>query len=104
MLVGWLLPVLAGASVAASRWLKWVACLEGRRAEQSKRSAEARKKPSTKRLSIIIPAFNEEKRLPGVLQQTLKYLASRRDREGSSFTYEVCTETLVGKRHPVAVK
>ncbi|PSC74459.1 Dolichyl-phosphate beta-glucosyltransferase [Micractinium conductrix] len=43
----------------------------------------------SKELSIIIPAYNEEDRLPATLQETLSYLQRRRDRQGASFTYEV---------------
>ncbi len=44
---------------------------------------------ATKSLSIVIPAYNEEDRLPSTLQETLAYLAHRRDRQGPNFTYEV---------------
>lgn len=43
----------------------------------------------TKTLSIVIPAYNEEDRLPSTLTETLAYLAHRRDRQGPNFTYEV---------------
>ncbi|CAK0784015.1 hypothetical protein CVIRNUC_007218 [Coccomyxa viridis] len=44
---------------------------------------------ATKSLSIIVPAFNEEKRLPSTLDETLRYLQRRRDAQGANFTYEV---------------
>jgi dolichyl-phosphate beta-glucosyltransferase len=44
---------------------------------------------ATKSLSIVIPAYNEEDRLPSTLQETLAYLSHRRDRQGPNFTYEV---------------
>jgi dolichyl-phosphate beta-glucosyltransferase len=43
----------------------------------------------TKDLSIIIPAYNEEDRLPATLTETLSYLQRRRDRQGAYFTWEV---------------
>ncbi|KAK9828116.1 hypothetical protein WJX81_006294 [Elliptochloris bilobata] len=43
----------------------------------------------TKSLSIVVPAFNEEARLPATLDETLLYLQRRRDRKGPTFTYEV---------------
>lgn len=44
---------------------------------------------ATKSLSIVIPAYNEEDRLPSTLQETLAYLSHRRDKQGPNFTYEV---------------
>ncbi|GBG72421.1 hypothetical protein CBR_g12000 [Chara braunii] len=44
--------------------------------------------PATKYLSIIIPAFNEEDRLPNFLDETMSYLRKRAARE-RSFTYEI---------------
>ncbi|EFN51845.1 hypothetical protein CHLNCDRAFT_27604 [Chlorella variabilis] len=43
----------------------------------------------TKDLTVVIPAYNEEDRLPATLQETLSYLQRRRDRQGPYFTYEV---------------
>ncbi|KAL4854070.1 Dolichyl-phosphate beta-glucosyltransferase [Chlorella vulgaris] len=43
----------------------------------------------TKTLSVIIPAYNEQERLPATLQEIISYLHRRRDREGPYFTYEV---------------
>ncbi|KAL4450575.1 hypothetical protein ABPG77_000931 [Micractinium sp. CCAP 211/92] len=43
----------------------------------------------SKQLTVVIPAYNEEQRLPATLQETLSYLQRRRDRQGASFTYEV---------------
>lgn len=43
----------------------------------------------SKALSIIVPAYNEEDRLPSTLDEALAYLQKRRDRQGPQFTYEV---------------
>ena len=34
--------------------------------------------PPTKTLSVVVPAHNEEDRLPGMLKDTLAYLGTRR--------------------------
>ncbi|WIA10119.1 hypothetical protein OEZ85_010326 [Tetradesmus obliquus] len=44
---------------------------------------------ATKRLSVVVPAYNEEDRLPATLDETLAYLQRRRNKEGPAFTYEV---------------
>ncbi|XP_039132164.1 dolichyl-phosphate beta-glucosyltransferase [Dioscorea cayenensis subsp. rotundata] len=44
--------------------------------------------PAEKYISLIIPAFNEEHRLPGALIETLNYL-QQRSASNKSFTYEV---------------
>ncbi|KAL3521096.1 hypothetical protein ACH5RR_019245 [Cinchona calisaya] len=44
--------------------------------------------PAEKYLSLIIPAYNEENRLPGALDETLSYLQQRAAKD-KSFTYEV---------------
>ncbi|QCE12894.1 dolichyl-phosphate beta-glucosyltransferase [Vigna unguiculata] len=44
--------------------------------------------PATKYISLIIPAFNEQHRLPGALDETMNYLQQRTLKD-SSFTYEV---------------
>ncbi|KAF8069502.1 ALG5 [Scenedesmus sp. PABB004] len=45
--------------------------------------------PPTKKLSVVVPAYNEQDRLPATLDEALAYLARRRDRGGPAFTYEV---------------
>ncbi|KAL0844596.1 hypothetical protein Bca101_017842 [Brassica carinata] len=44
--------------------------------------------PAEKYLSLIVPAFNEEQRLPAALEETMDYLESRASRD-NSFSYEV---------------
>ncbi|KAL1825085.1 hypothetical protein ACET3Z_011863 [Daucus carota] len=44
--------------------------------------------PAEKYLSLVVPAFNEELRLPGALEETMNYL-QRRAAKDKSFTYEV---------------
>lgn len=44
--------------------------------------------PAEKYLSLIIPAFNEEHRLPGALDETMSYLQQRAVKD-KSFSYEV---------------
>nr|GMC94197.1 dolichyl-phosphate beta-glucosyltransferase [Ipomoea batatas] len=44
--------------------------------------------PAEKYLSLIIPAYNEENRLPGALDETVNYLQQRAAKD-KSFTYEV---------------
>ena len=44
--------------------------------------------PPTKTLSVIVPAHNEEDRLPGMLKETLAYLETKRteaDRQETEF-------------------
>ncbi|XP_043698437.1 dolichyl-phosphate beta-glucosyltransferase isoform X2 [Telopea speciosissima] len=44
--------------------------------------------PAEKYISLIIPAFNEEHRLPGALDETMSYLQQRAAKD-KSFSYEV---------------
>ncbi|KAJ8566106.1 hypothetical protein K7X08_030583 [Anisodus acutangulus] len=44
--------------------------------------------PAEKYISLVIPAYNEEHRLPGALDETLNYL-ERRAANDKTFTYEV---------------
>ncbi|KAL9230132.1 hypothetical protein vseg_005521 [Gypsophila vaccaria] len=44
--------------------------------------------PAEKYMSLIIPAFNEEQRLPSALEETIIYLQQRNEKD-KSFTYEV---------------
>lgn len=44
--------------------------------------------PAEKYISLIIPAFNEEHRLPSALEETINYLQQRGEQD-KSFTYEV---------------
>ncbi|XP_057789058.1 uncharacterized protein LOC131005950 [Salvia miltiorrhiza] len=44
--------------------------------------------PAEKYISLIIPAYNEEHRLPGALDETLNYLEDRAAKD-KSFSYEV---------------
>lgn len=44
--------------------------------------------PAEKTLSVIVPAYNEEKRLPKMLEETIKSLESRSNRV-SSFSWEI---------------
>ncbi|KAB5544271.1 hypothetical protein DKX38_012383 [Salix brachista] len=44
--------------------------------------------PAEKYISLVIPAFNEEHRLPGALDETINYLQERVGKD-KSFTYEV---------------
>ena len=43
----------------------------------------------TRSLSVIVPAYNEEARLPAALDEALAFLDARRDRLGPSFSFEV---------------
>ncbi|KAM6383664.1 dolichyl-phosphate beta-glucosyltransferase isoform 3-T5 [Alca torda] len=44
--------------------------------------------PSTKELSVVVPSYNEEDRLPRMMDEALNYLEKRQKRD-PSFTYEV---------------
>ncbi|XP_059820047.1 dolichyl-phosphate beta-glucosyltransferase [Hypanus sabinus] len=44
--------------------------------------------PSTKELSVIVPSYNEEQRLPLMMDEALEYLEQRLNKD-SSFSYEV---------------
>ncbi|KAF8819997.1 dolichol-phosphate-mannose synthase family protein [Cardiosporidium cionae] len=46
-------------------------------------------KPASCYLSVVLPAYNEEKRLAACLKQTMEYLKERQDLEGAAFTYEI---------------
>ena len=56
--------------------------------EKSARKASIFDEP-TKFLSVVIPAYCEEARLPNTLKEIVHYLQKRRDRVGPHFTYEV---------------
>lgn len=70
-------------------WWSWARKLEDSRIQEEASTVRTRSARSTRSLSIVIPAYNEEKRLPSVLRSTIEYLMKRRDKEGSSFTYEI---------------
>ncbi|KAL0027389.1 hypothetical protein WJX79_007641 [Trebouxia sp. C0005] len=44
---------------------------------------------ATKSLSVVIPAYNEEDRLPVTLEDLTGYLSHRRDTKDANFTYEI---------------
>ena len=44
--------------------------------------------PSSIDLSIIVPAYNEETRLPSMLKETIEFLEDRRNRD-PSYQYEI---------------
>lgn len=44
---------------------------------------------ATKSLTIIVPAYNEARRISPMLDEAMVYLQARRDRMGPHFTYEV---------------
>lgn len=44
--------------------------------------------PASVYLSLVVPAYNEEKRLPKMLDETLNYLKSREEKD-KSFTWEI---------------
>eukprot|EP00882_Tetradesmus_deserticola_P021958 GHRQ01023814.1.p2 GENE.GHRQ01023814.1~~GHRQ01023814.1.p2 ORF type:complete len:122 (-),score=23.40 GHRQ01023814.1:261-626(-) len=46
---------------------------------------------ATKRLTIVVPAYNEEDRLPATLDETLAYLQRRRNKEVSCACCCYCT-------------
>jgi len=45
--------------------------------------------PPSLELSVIIPAYNEENRLPVMLEDTLKFLNSKRDQSKNGFDFEL---------------
>ncbi|KAM6178904.1 dolichyl-phosphate beta-glucosyltransferase [Rhynchocyon petersi] len=44
--------------------------------------------PPTKQLSVVVPSYNEEKRLPVMMDEALNYL-EKRQKQDTTFTYEV---------------
>mmetsp|Transcript_17416 Transcript_17416/g.52219 ORF Transcript_17416/g.52219 Transcript_17416/m.52219 type:complete len:286 (-) Transcript_17416:2846-3703(-) len=44
---------------------------------------------ATKTLTIVVPAYNESRRISPMLDEALDYLQARRNRQGAHFTYEV---------------
>lgn len=62
---------------------------------------------ATKRLSVVVPAYNEEDRLPATLDETLAYLQRRRNKEVScagSWSRTVACRTRIVHRHGGACK
>lgn len=104
-------PLQAAALFASLRWASsWFASLDAESLAAVAAAVEAssslggssktKKKPSssaspslfdepTRSLSVIVPAYNEEARLPSALDEALSFLDGRRDRLGPSFSFEV---------------
>ncbi|KFQ20851.1 Dolichyl-phosphate beta-glucosyltransferase [Merops nubicus] len=57
-------------------------------AEGRKESVPSIHDPPTKELSVVVPSYNEEDRLPLMMDEALDYLEKRQKRD-PSFTYEV---------------
>uniref|UniRef100_A0A803W0F9 Dolichyl-phosphate beta-glucosyltransferase n=1 Tax=Ficedula albicollis TaxID=59894 RepID=A0A803W0F9_FICAL len=57
-------------------------------AEYRKGSAPSIHDPATRELSVVVPSYNEENRLPLMMDEALGYL-EKRQKEDPSFTYEV---------------
>ncbi|XP_053907181.1 dolichyl-phosphate beta-glucosyltransferase isoform X1 [Cuculus canorus] len=57
-------------------------------AEGRKESLPSIHDPPTKELSVVVPSYNEEDRLPHMMDEALDYLEKRQKRD-PSFTYEV---------------
>ncbi|XP_074995866.1 dolichyl-phosphate beta-glucosyltransferase isoform X1 [Calonectris borealis] len=57
-------------------------------AEGRKESVPSIRDPPTKELSVVVPSYNEEERLPLMMDEALDYLEKRQKRD-PSFTYEV---------------
>ncbi|XP_037233100.1 dolichyl-phosphate beta-glucosyltransferase isoform X4 [Falco naumanni] len=57
-------------------------------AEGRKESVPSIDDPATKELSVVVPSYNEEDRLPLMMDEALDYL-EKRQKQDPSFTYEV---------------
>ncbi|XP_063150640.1 dolichyl-phosphate beta-glucosyltransferase isoform X2 [Candoia aspera] len=53
-----------------------------------KESVPSLRDPATRELSVVVPSYNEEERLPSMMNEALDYL-ERRQKQDPSFTYEV---------------
>eukprot|EP01024_Parvocaulis_polyphysoides_P070489 TRINITY_DN869_c1_g2_i3.p1 TRINITY_DN869_c1_g2~~TRINITY_DN869_c1_g2_i3.p1 ORF type:complete len:322 (-),score=46.28 TRINITY_DN869_c1_g2_i3:377-1342(-) len=97
------LAALAVVTFSIIGFIDWLRKLEQERREgrgipkvfKNPKTGESCNLPSvlhdnpTKVLSIILPAYNEQYRLPQTLDETLNYLAERKNRQGPNFTYEI---------------
>lgn len=54
----------------------------------ARRLFPTRHDPATLALSVIVPAYNEEERMPAMLDEAMKYLEDRKKRDGK-FSYEL---------------
>ncbi|XP_077777353.1 dolichyl-phosphate beta-glucosyltransferase isoform X2 [Podarcis muralis] len=57
-------------------------------AENEKELVPSIHDPPTRNLSVVVPSYNEEERLPSMLNEALDYL-EKRQRQDPAFTYEV---------------
>jgi dolichyl-phosphate beta-glucosyltransferase len=86
--VGLALAAAAALAAMARLLAAWMARLDADAAAAAA-GAPGLLADATRALSVVIPAYNEADRLPATLDETMAYLARRRDREGPYFTYEV---------------
>ncbi|XP_044308347.1 dolichyl-phosphate beta-glucosyltransferase isoform X1 [Varanus komodoensis] len=57
-------------------------------AENKKETVPSIHDPPTRELSVVVPSYNEEERLPSMMNETLDYL-EKRQKKDPEFTYEV---------------
>nr|XP_056704314.1 dolichyl-phosphate beta-glucosyltransferase [Euleptes europaea] len=103
MEAAWLVPGLAAVALAGLALIAIVSHVTATKTPSLNRhsdekfflTAEGKKEPvpsihdpSTRDLSVVVPSYNEEERLPSMMDEALQYL-EKRQMQDPAFTYEV---------------
>ncbi|XP_042310389.1 dolichyl-phosphate beta-glucosyltransferase [Sceloporus undulatus] len=71
-------------------------------AEDKKQPVPSIHDPPTRELSVVVPSYNEEERLPSMMDEALDYL-EKRQKQDPAFTYEVIVVNDGSKDHTTKV-